>query len=963
VSAARSIKSPLSPARCGDSDLFAFCCRVALILGLLLFSLSSPLQAQPATADLFGVVHDAGLAPLADVTVELTTGKLRLTQTTGPDGRFHFCCLPAGEFKVAFGHKRASRWGELELTLSPPGRYWVIAELPLASSGPWTLREVPLHEVCPETSTRTYTRHDVDWLPSTLNLWSLLGHTEISATAERFDVSGMHSDETMLFGSRGGSWSQNRVIWNGFNFTSADGARTLLLPDLSTAENVVYEALPTGFSLPGAELVLQPRSGGPTQHGEAHFFFQSGALQNVNVTPRLRSFGITESDERFHHFAQGNAQVGGPLSSGWTYYVAASRQQAEKWIRNDPLTVANSLTTGTANLMGDVSPRDRLSLAWVGQDSRQPQGGASPQVAREATRNTTRTFQGIQGSWTHIFSSRSLLDARAAFSSGKIDAALQPGTNQPSRVELFPSSVDIPFVPSAEAGRPIVALLNNVFTGAAPLAVASGDRRFEALLDFQTFRNGPMRSTHGISLGAEAVWLITQEQAHAFENINLRFFRGLPDSVQAFTGSDTQNSGTHFRGFAADNIRMGAFTFNLSTQGSWDRGSNARIGGLQKNRLGWASAGGFAGVGYRIGHRYPTVLRAAGAQRYHESLIHALEAVDPSGLGTSTYLWNDANHDGSFQAGELGPLVKVEGAPFSRLDPQLKQPYTREVHLEAEQELPWGFAVSLHAYRRVEHRLLGFMNTGVPSSDYAAVTVFDPGDDGASQTGDEAQRVAYNQDSATLGKDSYLLTNPSEASGFAEGYETRLSQKGTRLEWEFAFTRYRAVALTAPGNGPLQNDWSAFAVFNDPNQSINAYGSTYFDRGLGARFWGACQLPWSTQLSWITSFLDGAPYGRILPVTGLNQGLFGILATRRGPGDGSPNEGKRTAHNLTTDLRLSRGFRLCRGRLAASLDAFNLLNSAYALQEADVTSPTHLWRIPLRFQTPRSLQLGLRINW
>jgi len=39
------------------------------------------------------------------------------------------------------------------------------------------------------------------------------------------------------------------------------------------------------------------------------------------------------------------------------------------------------------------------------------------------------------------------------------------------------------------------------------------------------------------------------------------------------------------------------------------------------------------------------------------------------------------------------------------------------------------------------------------------------------------------------------------------------------------------------------------------------------------------------------------------------------------------------------------------------------LQGLRSLQEADVTSPLHLWRIPLRFQTPRSLQLGLRFGW
>jgi hypothetical protein len=293
----------------------------------------------------------------------------------------------------------------------------------------------------------------------------------------------------------------------------------------------------------------------------------------------------------------------------------------------------------------------------------------------------------------------------------------------------------------------------------------------------------------------------------------------------------------------------------------------------------------------------------------------------------------------------------------------LKQPYTREVHLEAAQKLPGGFVFSLRTFRRVQHHLLALMNTGVPSSAYDTVAVFDPGNDGASQTGDEVWRVAYNQHPDTLGHDVYFLTNSSDASAFSEGYEARVTEVGTRFRWELAFTRYRAVARTAPGNGPLQNDWAVFPVINDPNQAINAYGSTFFDRGLGARFWGTWRPGWDTRLSWISSYLDGAPYGRILPVTGLNQGLIGILATPRGPGDGSSNGGKRTAYNLTMDLRLSRTFQLKRGRVDTTLDVFNLFNSAHALREADITSPTHLWRIPLSFQTPRSLQLGLLFGW
>jgi hypothetical protein len=412
-------------------------------------------------------------------------------------------------------------------------------------------------------------------------------------------------------------------------------------------------------------------------------------------------------------------------------------------------------------------------LVWLGQQEHQPRGGANPQVASEATLDTSRNFQSLQGSWTHTVSPRSLLDVRAAFSIGKTDAALQSGTNKPSREELFPGFVDIPFVPSAENGRYIVALLNNVWTGAAPLAVASRDRRLEVRTQFRALRSGPGTSVHRISLGVDLEGLQTEERAHAFQNIGLRFFRGAPNSVQFFNASDAHNGSTRVQEYAVDNISIGALSFSLSGQASRDRGSNQQSTSSGSNSLRWENFGAHAGVGYRIGQRHPTVLRAAVAHRYQEALIRALKAVHPNGPGVSTYSWTDSNQDGGFQPSELGPLTKVEGSPFSRLDPRLKRPYAREVHLEAAQELPGRLVFSLHAFRRVEHHILALMNTGVSSNAYDAVNVFDPGDDGASETGDDLR-------SGCLPPDKFLrcesvfrrIRSPRYKSGYAAAVES-----------------------------------------------------------------------------------------------------------------------------------------------------------------------------------------------
>jgi hypothetical protein len=108
---------------------------------------------------------------------------------------------------------------------------------------------------------------------------------------------------------------------------------------------------------------------------------------------------------------------------------------------------------------------------------------------------------------------------------------------------------------------------------------------------------------------------------------------------------------------------------------------------------------------------------------------------------------------------------------------------------------------------------------------------------------------------------------------------------------------------------------------------------------------------------------DGLPFGRYLPVKDFNQGVFGILMRQRGPGESGSVGGYITTHYRNLDLRISREFSWSPGRLSAVMDIFNVENRAGALIQTDVTAPTHLYRIPLRFQTPRSIQLGIHYRW
>jgi hypothetical protein len=113
----------------------------------------------------------------------------------------------------------------------------------------------------------------------------------------------------------------------------------------------------------------------------------------------------------------------------------------------------------------------------------------------------------------------------------------------------------------------------------------------------------------------------------------------------------------------------------------------------------------------------------------------------------------------------------------------------------------------------------------------------------------------------------------------------------------------------------------------------------------------------------IASYQDGLPYGRILPVNGLNQGIIGVLTTQRGPGEAGSPAGPKGAHYEDIDVRIIKEWVFGKRKLVATLDIFNLLNRALPTVQSEVTGPTQYWRVPLRFQTPRSLQPGIRYTW
>jgi len=942
-----------------------------LLFLFLSFATAMPVLSQYQTSTILGLVRANG-EPVPNARIEWTQdGQLR-SLVTDSSGRFSFFFVSPGLHRFRFTHPSSMEAGEhvalvnvnASLSLDVVLRY----HESLTGTDTWLIREQPTTVPVLEQPERLITFRQIESLPHSEHLWSFLNHTEVSVITDRYDIGGLDSNRQYLFGVHGSSELQNQGILNGLNVNNPSNLEMLVFPDMAATESIIYTVgdSRTSHSGPGGHLDFIPKTGGRELHGQAQVFFQAGALQNINSSARNRSFFISDSDERWRHFVNGSFQIGGPIGKRpWSYFGAISVRDLEKWIRNHPVPVSGNLTQGTFSISGRLSSRDQIGLFVAPQWSHDPQSDASPQITRESSIDENQTYRSTQVSWTRTFSSRSLLDVRFGVALSDLTSGIQPGARGQSSEDIFAGFAVYAVLPDPKTEAPLLGLLNNTRRGPAPLAVSFNAGSSQTSVAFSTVRDGFWGSFHRISTGVSYRRSSLVQQSQVVDGVNLLFFQGSPNSVRMLnTPAQTRDQTRQLELYGFDSLSFARLSVTIGLSLDLSRGQSPLQSGLTVNKTGWANVGGRVGAAYQFMNRHPLVLRAGAARIYDQPVIGAWTASNPEGVGVRVYSWNDANGDRQFQEGENPQGLKVSGSPYTRIDPNLKNPDTTELTLGFSQRLIGGFTIQMSGFRRVTHNLMSLVNEGVPFSAYTPIRVMDPGSDGAVPSDDDQSITVFNQNAETLGQDRYLLTNPPGFGGHSEGWEMKLFFSSRKIQSEAAAMRYRAVAATGPGVSALENDTQALAgVFDDPNKAILARGSTYFDRGLVGRFLTTADFGWNIRGSVIATYQDGLPYARILPISGLNQGIIGVLTTQRGPGEAGSPLGPRGAHYENIDVRILKEWLIGKRKLVATLDIFNLLNRALPTVQSDVTGPTQYWRVPLRFQTPRSLQPGIRYTW
>lgn len=835
--------------------------------------------------------------------------------------------------------------------------------LPYPAS-PWAIGLVT--DDFPSSHGSFFSASHLDTFPTGRDLWSLLENQDSASVVNRIDVAGISGGTFALFSARGSSWTQNRFYLNGLDVTEPyAGGTPLFYPEYDALEAVQVSTGGLAVREPGGGSVVHIRNdeSARTTHGDARLYYQGDPTGWENLTPLLNAENAPGS-RQIRQDLQVHAQAGAPLGRRWSYLASLSTRHLQLKIPEFPETERRSVAGGLFDLSRH-SEIQTFGVQWTGQELMDSHANPSFRTPVSSTLARADNFHVLQGFWRLSPRPDLQLDGRLGFARAHFDGTYQ------QRQQRRQSGLD---------------LFTGFESGLAPLREESIRTRLSTVVQV-----GYTRGRSQIQAGFDGNFSNLRSDLNVVDNVGLRFLpldleasplvRGpvAPSSVLMYnTPVSPRQEIRQFAFFAQHAWRP---TASLSLR--WGYRLDSSGGGLprQSSPAGSFAAGrsfeeqqglirwfdgeprlglAFAPFCDRRAKSEPvfqcrTVFRAGFGMLHHNLIARDLDFQNPNSLSGTEARWVDLNGDGQYQAGEAGQVLRAFGGNTSSIDPRLKRPYSREIVIGAEQRLPWGLGFRADFFRRDEKDRLETVNIGVPFSAYTPVTVFDPGGDYQAGTQDDQSLVVFNQDPSTLGRDRFLLGNPSGLTGFYKGLEMVLSYRsGTRAVMALMVSAYTTRLLTSPGNTEYENDQGVIGgLLDNPNSLIGAHGRQYFDRSLTARFLGLVYLPGAWTVSTVTRYYDGLPFGRKLAITNFNQGPFFVLATPRGnPG------GYRTEFNLTADIRARKAIRWGSAEVRLVVDVFNLLNTSNKTEESDLSGPFFSLRLPVEFQPPRIARAG-----
>jgi hypothetical protein len=938
---------------------------------------AGPAFAQSAgatTGAIDGKVSDASGGVMPGVTITIASQSMQgiRTAVSNEEGSYRFPAIPPGEYRITYelaGFATVVREG---IRVGLGFTATVNTELKVASltESVTVSGQSPVVDV---TSTKTATNFDAKELaslPSARDFWAILAAAP-AVQMQRIDVGGSAAGTQTGYSTYDTKSDQHRPMVEGIVNTEGTNAAGFYYDYGSFDEVSVATGTNTAeMPWPGVMSQFISKSGGNTYHGKIYADNEREGIQSRNIDAAQIKLGLkaggglTETDlNRLHSYYDLNGDLGGYLKKDKLWWYSSLRdQKVESLLPNFPVKPFEThLSNISAKATYAINTNNKLIGYGTWGKKTQPNrldtfliaATAAVHPSADSTWNQAYWAHTYKGEWDSVLSDRAFFEIR-----GGQFHYLWPNT----RYVNTPAYAD---------------LGTNIVSGGNRDGWFNIPTRNQVLGSFSYFKDG-WGGSHNFKIGGEIFderfdYLRGQNGVgYVPGDVQYILRNGQPTELLFFLSPSASLNGLRTYGaYLADTWRTGS-RLTLSLGARFDRyrsylpeQTGPPVGPFNPtqatfpavdNLLTWNLPAPRVGMTYDLRGNGKTILKANAALYWWNPGTGAVdELVNPNAVDWNRrYAWNDANRDLLFQPGEQGaaPTSQAGGVGSTILDPNLKDPRTREVAGWIEHELLPNFGV--HAglvWRRIDQLTQQDVSNRPVSAFDVPVTIRDPGPDGVLGNADDGAPIAgFNVNAAGVVPGANILHNTPGKDDF---YTLELSaSKRTSGKWSlFGSYAYRWNRDNA--NGYFGQNLRVRQDVANPNDMINTDNGRYVFGTWSAKAHGTYQAPWGMLVTPALRLQAGQPYGRTIQVT-LNYGSQRILT--------EPISSRQQDNIVLLDTRVEKVIKIGGGRsVSVFVDGYNLTNANPASNINWGSGGTFL--LPVTIVSPRLARFGAKFDW
>jgi hypothetical protein len=933
--------------------------RVRKFLPMLLCSVLCLSAANSAfgqnSSSITGTVSDSTGAMIPGASVVITGSEIigaPRTTKTDSNGLYKVVDLRPGAYTVTFtapGFRTLKREGvDLPATFTAtingsllPGEAQQEVTVTLAA---------PLVDVQDAQTETVIDRERMDTMPTGHDIFAI-GQLIPGVTTSTPDVGGSTGMQQATLQVHGSSSNDNVFLVDGMwiQHTGFSGNQTGAYFNDNLMQNIVYttDTLPAEAPIGGIQINMIPKEGGNQYHGALFATGATSAFQSNNLTPYLKSLGMTIQN-RTDTIYDLDAGAGGPvLKDRLWFYGSFRRWGANNFLGNTYTTTGaqgkddNRLTDIALRLTGKLSKSQKVTVSYdrgFKFRGHRPNNYIGVSVSGPEADVVQKSWMNYiaQAKYTYTPTSKLIFEAGA--------------TQMPVEYNLGPE-------PGVAAGT--IALYDvglSTMTRSSPRF--DNDRgTMRSYMGAATYYTG----RHTVKVGTQArtgwfseaftvpgdiiqvynfgapyqVYLLNAPLTHR-ENLNVDLGIYAEDTWK-ISRRITLNPGIRFE-------HMDMFIPAQSSSGGiWQAPGYAGINQPAVNVVDWNTFSPRFGITWDVFGNSKTALRG-GVSKYDRLEGTTLaQNVNTNYIARSTCPWSSPILPTSYadlQAGLVAEGNKTcTGFPnvTARIDPNIKRPYQMEYTVQLQHEIGQRTAMSVAYYHRSFYDLYGVTNSSVPSTDYVAKVITNPIT--------QQPLTVYNQ----VVNSTFETTLPQITQTY-NGGEFTVNTRFSKGSLFGSFTVGKDYGI--PDGSATSSD------FNNPNTLVNLKGNLGYDAPFQMRAGGNYRLPGKIQVSGTMRENSGLPQQRTysLPTGTLNQSQSVIVAA---PGT------YRYQWQSLIDIRVSRSFRY-KDRISFEpvADLFNVFNSsAITSQTTTVNSTNTAVHTPSAINPGRLARFGGKITF